>query len=143
MTTTDHDAVLACPSRPLEAAVAEAVAHAAGACVDAFIAAFNARDAERMDALLHFPHVLFAADELHVWERPGQLPPDFFEKLAACGWERTESVYKTPLAVSTDKVHFLVRYARRRADGSVLTEHENLWIVTRVDGRWGIALRSY
>ena len=141
--TTDYDEVLVKPPQPPDAGLVQALVDAAGACVDAFIDAFNARDAARMDALLHFPHVLFAADELHVWERPNQLPPDFFDKLSADGWMRTEPKRKTALAASTRKVHFLVRYVRRRADGSVLTEHENLWIVTRVDGRWGIALRSY
>jgi len=31
----------------------------------------------------------------------------------------------------------------RDAAGAVLSTHVNLWIVVRIDGRWGIALRSH
>jgi hypothetical protein len=34
-------------------------------------------------------------------------------------------------------------YSRNRADGSIITQHRNLWIVTWQDGRWGIKQRSY
>ncbi|MBI1919601.1 MAG: hypothetical protein HYS23_00825 [Geobacter sp.] len=116
---------------------------AADAVLEAFTESFNARDTIGMDSLLHFPHVMYLGGELIVWEAPGQLPPDFFAKLIAKGWERTVYESKTPILVSSDKVHFRVIYTRRRGDGSVVSTHDNVWIVTRVDGRWAIALRSY
>ncbi len=122
---------------------AAALIAAAEACLEVFTASFNARDRAGMDAQLHFPHVMYSGAERLVWERPGQLPDDFFDRLAAAGWGRTVYEQKQPVLVSSDKVHFLIRYTRRTADGSVLSEHENIWIVTRVGGRWGIALRSY
>jgi hypothetical protein len=116
---------------------------AAEACIDAFTAAFNARDAAGMDAHLHFPHVIFYGAQQIIWDKPRQLPEDFFEKLAESGWAKTVYEYKLPILVSPDKVHFRVCYTRRAADGSVLTRHENVWVVTRIADRWGIALRSY
>lgn len=116
---------------------------AADEVLEAFTECFNARDTIGMDSLLHFPHVLFLGGELIVWEAPGQLPPDFFAKLMTEGWERTVYESKTPVLVSPDKVHFRVVYTRRRGDGSVVSTHDNLWVVTRVDGRWAIALRFY
>lgn len=35
-----------------------------------------------------------------------------------------------------------LKFARRRADGSVYSPFETLWIATLQDGRWGIAFRS-
>jgi len=116
---------------------------AAEACLDGFTACFNARDRVGMDAHLHFPHVMFSGSRRLVWEKPGQLPDDFFDHLAATGWAKTVYEERQPVLVSPDKVHFLVRYTRQAADGRVLSEHENIWFVTRIEGRWGIALRSY
>ena len=116
---------------------------AAEACLEGFTACFNAGDRVGMDAHLHFPHVMFSGAEQLVWEEPGKLPPDFFDKLLQTGWATTTYEEKQPLLVSPDKVHFRVRYTRRTSDGRVLSEHENIWFVTRIGGRWGIALRSY
>jgi len=115
----------------------------AESCLDGFTAAFNARDRAGMDAHLHFPHVMFSGAQRIVWEKPGQLPVDFFDKLAESGWVKSVYEKKQPILVSPDKVHFRVCYTRRATDGTVLAKHENVWFVTRVGGRWGIALRSY
>ena len=116
---------------------------AAEACLEGFTACFNARDSAGMDAHLHFPHIMFSGSEQLIWEGPGQLPANFFDKLIVTGWAKTVYEEKQPILVSPDKVHFRVRYTRRAIDGRVLTEHENIWFVTRIAGRWGIALRSY
>ena len=121
----------------------DAIVATAEACLDAFTTCFNNRDLVGMDAHLHFSHILFSGAECVVWERPGQSPADFFDNLVASGWEKTVYETKEPMLVSPDKVHFRVRYTRRAADGSILTEHDNVWFVTRIDNRWGIALRSY
>lgn len=122
----------------------DATARAAVATVDAFTERFNARDAAGMDALLHFPHVILSAERLIVWERPGQMPADFFEDLAATtGWQRTETLERRPVLVAARKAHLVVDYTRNRADGSVISRHRNLWVVTRDQGRWGIKQRSY
>lgn len=115
----------------------------AEACLEGFTACFNAKDCAGMDRHLHFPHTMFSGAERLVWEKPGQLPESFFDELTETGWARTVYEEKQPVLVSPDKVHFRVRYTRRAVDGSVLTEHENIWFVTRIGGRWGIALRSY
>jgi hypothetical protein len=130
--------------RPIASGESEAETIAAAeACLEGFTACFNARDRAGMDMHLHFPHVMFSGAERLVWEKPGQLPESFFDELTATGWARTVYEEKEAVLVSPDKVHFRVRYTRRGVDGSVLTEHENIWFVTRIEGHWGIALRSY
>ena len=96
-----------------------------------------------MDTHLHFPHVMFSGAELIVWPKAGQLPADFFDELVKTGWAKTVYEKKQPILVSADKVHFRVCYTRRAADGEVLSEHDNVWFVTRIGSRWGIAARSY
>lgn len=116
---------------------------AASACLDRFTAAFNASDLQGMDAELHFPHLMLSGAQRLDWPAPGQHPPDFFEKLKAAGWARTQYEKKEAVLVGNDKVHFVVTYTRRDAAGAVLSTHVNLWIVVRTEGRWRIALRSY
>ena len=112
--------------------------------LDQFTDRFNQRDLAGMDACLHFPHIILSGEAAKVWEAPGALPADFFPDLEQrIGW--AESVYtrRDAILISKDKVHFLIGYTRNRKDGSVISSHENIWIVTREGGRWGIKLRSY
>lgn len=115
----------------------------ASECLDRFTSCFNACDADGMDRELHFPHLMLSGAERLDWPAPGQHPSDFFEILRACGWHCTRYEAKEAVLVSRDKVHFVVTYSRRNKNGAVLSLHKNLWIVTRVAGKWGIALRSY
>ena len=112
-------------------------------CLDRFTAAFNACDQAAMDAELAFPHTMLSGAQHRVWDGPGQHPPDLFSALRDTGWVSTRYESREAVLVSADKVHFLVTYTRRAAQGEVLSTHKNLWIVTRTGGKWGIALRSY
>ena len=114
------------------------------ACVEAFSACFNARDLAGMDARLHFPHIILSGEKLMIWEKPGQLPSSFFPDLmASTGWDHSVYQKQQAILVSPHKVHLLVDYSRNRGDGSIITRHRNLWIVTEENGRWGIKQRSY
>jgi hypothetical protein len=135
-------ALVAAGSGETASAHPEAVS-AALACLDRFTAAFNACDVAGMDAELHFPHTMLAGAEPLVWRGPGQHPQDLFASLKALGWAATRYEAREPVLAADDKVHVVVTYTRRRADGSILSEHRNLWVVTRLRGRWGIAWRSY
>lgn len=116
---------------------------AAIACIEAFTERFNACDPVGMDATLHFPHLILADEHLVIWKGPGQLAADYFDELAATGWARSAYHAKQVVLASTKKVHLLVDYSRDRADGTQISRHQNLWIVTLQDGRWGLKQRSY
>lgn len=115
----------------------------AQACIQRFSDAFNAGDLAGMDAELNFPHTILSGAHRLEWAAPGQLPADFFRSLRATGWARSHTESITPVLASADKVHFLMDYTRRNAEGAVLNRYKNIWIVTRLAGRWGISLRSY
>jgi len=109
--------------------------------LDRFTEAFNRQDVAGMDATLHFPH-FFPGTPPIVWERPGSLSADFFPKMVASGWAFSRYTRREAILCSAERVHFLVEYDRCRADGSVLSQQAALWIVARIDGRWGIQVRS-
>lgn len=115
----------------------------AEAALDAFTDAFNACDLIRVDQALHFPHVMLSGGETLIWPEPGQHPADFFERLLATGWRRTLYESREAVWVTEGKVHFVVVYTRRDPQDQVLSRHTNLWVVTRKQGQWAVALRSY
>jgi hypothetical protein len=127
---------------PAKARDAEAEA-AAMKVLDAFMTAFNARDATAFEKVLHFPHYRMASGSVSVLEDPGRLPALFERFISAMpdwdhsAWARREIVHSGP-----GKVHIDTRFTRYRADGSILSSYDSLYIVTRRDGRWGVLARS-
>lgn len=115
----------------------------ATSCLDRFTAAFNACDTMGMDNELHFPHYMHSGSEMLIWNTAGQHPSDFFEQLKKSGWSSTRYIGKNSVLVSEDKVHFVVDYIRCDIQEQIVSHHSNLWIVTKVKNKWGIALRSY
>ncbi len=116
---------------------------ACGEVLDRFMAALNAHDADAMDACMHFPHVRLAGGDVKVYERRGSNPMDLFQKLRDeddwrySTWRERELVQFNPT-----KAHFAVSYTRFRSDDSVIGVYESLYVLTRVDGHWGIQARS-
>jgi hypothetical protein len=111
--------------------------------LERFTRAFNECDIQGIDAELHFPHVMYSGSDLLIWQSSRSHPENFFENLKKTGWSNTKYEEKKPVLISKDKVHFVVTYTRRDALDHVLSTHTNLWVVTKVAGKWGVAVRSY
>ena len=77
-------------------------------------------------------------------ETRGVKPPRHsrFRTTAGEGWARSQWEERTPIHVGSDKVHLAVEFSRWRKDGSELSRHKSLYVVTRQQGRWGIQARS-
>lgn len=112
-------------------------------CLDRFGSAFEREDIVGMDSCCHFPHYLVSGNEMICWENKGQLTEAFFDDLKEKGFKRTVVTKREPVLVCENKVHFYYCYYREDVCGNVMSRHENLWIVTYKDGKWGIQLRSY
>ena len=110
--------------------------------VDAFFEAFNAMDGDGIRDTLHFPHVMIAGVNVIVTEKPEDfvnLTPRWAETE---GWHHSGIDSLNAVQSSDDKVHFLIEFSRYRADGYKYAAYQGLWILTKVDGRWGIQARS-
>lgn len=110
-------------------------------CLDAFMAAFNARDVEAFERTFNFPSVRIASNKLVIIER-GYHKPEMFERGALTewhqsGWDRREVIHAGP-----DKVHLDTRFTRYRADGSILAAFDSVYVVTNDNGHWGVKARS-
>ncbi len=114
---------------------------AAQAVLDAFMAAFNARDIAGMEATFNFPSVRFASNTVSVIQR-GDMKPDRFTTGALAEWDHSEWARRDVIHAGADKVHFDTRFNRYRKDGSLISGFDSIYIVTCVDGHWGIQGRS-
>lgn len=111
--------------------------------VDQFITTFNSRDASAWADTLHFPHV-----------RPSPIGPiksipnkeayvaGFdFARIIETGWDHSEWDYKHFLHKSPTKLHVAGQWSRYTVNGEKILSTPITYIVTFVDGRWGIQSR--
>ncbi len=113
------------------------------AALNGYMDAWNRRDIAGMDAAFHFPHVRIASGRIIHLESPESRVADFFEKfIAATGWHYSLWDYRRAVQSTDSKVHFAVQFSRYRADGSAIGSYPSMWIVAKIDGRWGVQARS-
>ena len=120
-------------------------AEAAIACIEGFIAGFNALDHEAVADTLNFPHVRLAKGqfaEIADREKYIAISQNGEQSLLDQGWHHTEVESLEVIQEGDDKVHVAMRILRCREDGSTYLTFDTLWIVTHVEGHWGIQFRS-
>ena len=120
----------------------EAITAAMGV-LDRFMTAFSASDEAGIRAAFNFPHVRFHGGKVTVFMNADDYNMGFFRSSAdAKDW--AESVWDERKIINSgaDKVHVDTQFSRLRADGSVIASYRSVYIVTRVDGKWGIQGRS-
>ena len=114
---------------------------AAIGCLDNFLTAMNAGDADAFDDCFNFPSVRLASNTLIVFER-GRDKSWVGRRGAFAEWARSDWDKREIIHAGADKVHINTRFVRYRADGSVLGAFDSIYIVTLQDGHWGIKIRS-
>lgn len=112
--------------------------------LDAYMQSWNTRNLDGMNAAFHFPHARVASGRIHLLESPSTArSDDFFEKfIENTGWDYSLWDYRHAVQSKDDKVHFAVQFSRYRADDSKIGEYPSMWIVAKIDGRWGVQARS-
>jgi len=113
---------------------------AALACLDAYLKTFNERDDAGFDATFNFPTYRLAAGEVTV-QPAGQTNFDAFRQTKP-DWAYSEWASRKIIQAGPDKVHIAATLARYRADGTLVTAFDSLYVITRQDGHWGIKIRS-
>ena len=106
---------------------------------------FNKRDRKISVDLMHFPHVRLWNNQFSIFNSEEEFLKGFdlqTQKLEQGGW--THTVTKDIQAVQSDesKVHLLLLQSRRNKDDIEIENFQTLWIMTKIDGKWGIKFRS-
>jgi hypothetical protein len=112
---------------------------------DEFMRAFNARDMKAHFATFHFPHVRIASGRVRVFSTRAELeanPEQYGRREVEAGWARSAWDSREVIHAGPDKVHLAVQFTRFGADGRALHTYRAIYVITKVDGRWGIQARS-
>ena len=107
-----------------------------------YFAAFNAQDVEAIRRHLHFPFSWIINTRVRPVAKASDFESPTQTLIETEGWHHSAFDYIEPVQVWENKVHFKLAYSRFKADGTRYMTHEALWIVTKVEGRWGICLMS-
>lgn len=113
------------------------------AALDAFMLAFNRRDAQAWAATLNYPHVRFASGSVTVWESADEYAQtSAFERLPLTGWDHSHWLTRDVTLAAPGKVHIATVFQRFNAENEVIGTYQSLYIVTEVNGHWGTQARS-
>ncbi|MEK7794248.1 MAG: hypothetical protein AAB353_06950 [Candidatus Hydrogenedentota bacterium] len=115
------------------------------AVLDRYMEAFNARDEVAWAKTLNYPHVRIASRAVRVWQNEQEYTDYMdFDRFAAQsgGWSRSQWDSRTIVQEGEDKVHLAVGFTRFNEKGEKIESFDSLYIVTKVDGHWGVQARS-
>lgn len=110
--------------------------------IELFFEGFNAKDDSRITESLQFPHVRIASGTVRVIDRAESFETPFTLLEQREGWHHSTLDRADVIHAGRDKVHFDVEFTRYHEDGTAYATHQAIWVVTRVDGHWGIQARS-
>ncbi len=127
---------------PLDDAAVALRRHAALVALDRYLETWNSRDAAVWATSLHFPHVRPGPGAFEMTQSPEEYVKGVnFEQTLKTGWHHSEWVLREVLQVGENKVHAWGSWQRYTADGKPLAGSDITYIITRIDGRWGVQAR--
>ncbi|MFP6808319.1 MAG: hypothetical protein VB957_14250 [Pseudomonadales bacterium] len=111
--------------------------------VDKFISTFNSRCPEDWAKTLNYPHVrpspfgaiVVAGDAAEYASRVN------FDWTISTGWDHSEWDYRRVIHTSPEKIHVAGQWSRYNVEGEIIHTNPIVYVVTRVEGVWGIQSR--
>ena len=111
--------------------------------VDRFISTWNARDPGLWATSLNYPHVRPSPfGTVVVAKNAAEYAAKVdFSKVIETGWDHSEWDYRQVIHTSPDKIHVAGQWSRYDVRGKVIHTNPVVYIVTLVEGTWGIQSR--
>lgn len=118
--------------------------NAARGVMDDFMTTFNARDEAAWAATFNYPHVRFASGQVMISPDAKAVTDrmDFATFAASTTWHHSAWDEIEALDAGSKKVHFKVTFTRYTAENEKIATYDSLYVVTLVEGHWGIQARS-
>ena len=108
---------------------------------DEFMRTFNTKDANAFGQTFHFPSVRIASGNVRIINGPQDLESGF-ATLGAQGWDHSAWAKREVVQCGPTKAHMLTTFVRYRADNTVLSQFDSLYIVEFKNNRWALTARS-
>jgi hypothetical protein len=111
--------------------------------MERFITTFNSRNAKDWSESLQYPHVRPSArrDPIIFQTAEEYAAGVNFDRPIRMGWDHSEWDSKEVLHVSPNKVHAAGQYTRYTAEGEKIMSNIVTYIITMINGTWGIQAR--
>ena len=113
--------------------------------LETYFAALNAGDHQALFDTMHLPHVRISGNGVAIYATREDLEKEYLEGFAARAgdsWHHSVLDSTQVIHSSEDKVHVFIQFTRFDKDGAPIVTHQSLWIMTRIEGRWGAQARS-
>jgi hypothetical protein len=108
--------------------------------IEGYFPLFSRRDVKGLLSVVNFPHVRVTDSGTVIIPSAKEWKGD--PTPLESHWHHTSLDSLTFVQSDAHKAHALVVFSRFRADGQRYVSYPTLWIVTKVDGHWGIQVRS-
>lgn len=115
------------------------------AVLDSFIANFRQPLAEYLPRHLKtylFPHVRISSGKISIIPDADSMPVSYWQARMPADWDHSEWVSRTIVQASSVKVHLVNVFKRFRKNNSVIADETSLYIMEKVNGKWGVRGRS-
>ncbi len=117
--------------------------NAAQEVLDQFMREFNNRDLVALAETLNYPHVRFASGTVKVFASAEEFSArPVYKALTASGWDHSSWRARDIVLASPVKVHIATTFERFDQDNRSIGLYPSLYIVTYLNGHWGIQARS-
>jgi hypothetical protein len=112
--------------------------------VDAFMHAFNTRDAEAFAATLNYPHIRVASGTVTIVKSPEEHGRTYGSRkhLIEPNWDHSGLDSFKVIHSFEGKAHVAVQFTRYDESDEPINTYQAIYVVTCVDGHWGIQARS-
>ncbi len=115
---------------------------AAVAAVEAFYQAWSEGDIEALRETMNYPHVSLFPGHIEVRATPADFESPFERLREGQGWHRSSLDRLHVIWTRDDKVCVDAHWSRYGEDGTRYLSGNIIYLVTRVDGHWGIQFRA-
>lgn len=89
-----------------------------------------------------FPHVRIASGTITVIPNADSLPVSYWKARMPANWDHSKWVTRKIVQAGLKKVHVAVVFRRFRKDNSVIADEASLYILEKINDKWGIRGRS-
>lgn len=113
--------------------------------VQEYMTALNEADHKTLFEKLHTPHIRIAGEDVTIYATRKELEEEYlpgFMNRAGPSWKYTTLDSVEVLQSSVKKVHLFIQWTRYDEHERAITTQQALWIMRKIDGKWGAQARS-
>tara|TARA_B110000263_G_scaffold66277_1_gene57244 strand:+ start:409 stop:819 length:411 start_codon:yes stop_codon:yes gene_type:complete len=106
---------------------------------------FNKRNSKLCVEYMHFPHIRLWKNRFSIFKNKEEFLKGFDQQsknLASERWNHTVTKSIQVIQSDPEKVHLILHQSRRDKNGKEYHNFHTLWIITKINEKWGIQFRS-